>query len=163
MPCLLTDKATTKSLVQVPITIRKANDDIEGYAINLDGKRAAEERRLFEEDHGVVGMGSQMHIALTDSSPIHRVFIPTERTGPQQPTLSHQPPPSRRHATTCSLSSNQRARHWNRMLSPAFIPQHLLLHLLPTQVSANRDAHVRTSITPAQPHRHPGARGLHIP
>jgi len=100
-PCLLTDKATTKSPVQVPITIRKTNDGIEGCTINLDRMGGAEERGLFKEDHGVVGMGSQMHIALTDSSPRHQVFIPTERTGPQQPTLSHPPPPSKK---TCHHS-----------------------------------------------------------
>jgi len=43
-----------------------------------------EERRLFEEYNSVVGVRSQMHIALTDSGPKHQVFIPTERTGPQQ-------------------------------------------------------------------------------
>jgi len=162
MPCLLTDKATTKSPVQVPIAIRKTNNGIKSGAVDLDGRRGAEERGLLEEDHGVIGVGSQMHIALTDSSPRHQVFIPVERTGPQQPALSHRPPPSRRHATARSLSSNQRSRHWNRMLSPASIPRHLLLHLLPTQAPANRNTHVRTPITPAQPHRHPGTRRLHI-
>jgi hypothetical protein len=101
MPCLLTDKTTTKSPVQVPITIRKTNNGIEGYTINLDGRGGAEERGLLKEDHGVVGMGSQVHIALTDSNPRHQVLIPVERTGPQQPTLSHRPPPSRK---TCHHS-----------------------------------------------------------
>jgi len=44
---------------------------IEGYTINLDGRGATKEGGLFEEDYSVVGMGSQMHIALTDSSPRH--------------------------------------------------------------------------------------------
>ena len=71
MTGLLAQETTTKRPIKVPVMIRKTTDGIEGDTVDPDGMGTTEEGGLLEEDYSVVGMGSQMHIALTDSSLKH--------------------------------------------------------------------------------------------